>query len=86
MADLASPYMQSMGNILEVNPGELDLFNPTIRKALQATDDKGQPTSKPLWQFENELRKDPRWLKTKNAQDSLLSAGHQVLSDFGLGF
>lgn len=49
VADLASPYMQSMGNILEVNPGELDLFNPTIRKALQATDDKGQPTSKPLW-------------------------------------
>jgi hypothetical protein len=42
--------------------------------------------AKPLWQFENELRSDPRWKKTQNAQDSLMQVGHQVLADFGLKY
>lgn len=85
VADLASPYMQSMANILEVAPGSVNLFDPTIKKALQYKDPKsGQMSAQPIWDFENTLRNDPRWGKTKNAQDSMMQAAHQVLSDFGL--
>lgn len=85
--DIASPYMQSMAQILELPQGSINLFDSTIKKALNYTN-KGtlQKEAKPLWQFENELRADPRWKKTKNAQDSLFQVGHQVLADFGFKY
>lgn len=87
VADLMSPYFQSMSTILELPPGSINLFDPTIRKTLYHKDPKtGQGIVKPMWQFENELRNDPRWKKTKNAQDSSMQIAHQVLSDFGLVF
>ena len=87
VADLANPYLTSMGQILELPGGSINLFDPTVKKALQYKDPTtGQNTVKPLWQFENELRADPRWKKTQNAQDSLMQVGHQVLADFGLKY
>lgn len=62
VADIASPYMQAMGSILELNPERISLFDPTIRKALASTNKDGKPTVKPIWQFESELKKDTRWL------------------------
>lgn len=85
--DLASPYMQSMATILELPSGSITLSDTTIKKALQGKDPKtGMNTVTPLWQFENDLRNDPRWKKTKNAQDSLMQVAHQVLSDFGVKY
>lgn len=87
VADIANPYLASMSQILELPVGSLNLFDPTIKKALQYRDPTtGEGTAKPLWQFENELRSDPRWKKTQNAQNSLMQVGHQVLSDFGLKY
>lgn len=87
VADLANPYLTSMGQILELPGGSINLFDSTIKKALQYKDPTtGENTVKPLWQFENELRADPRWKKTQNAQDSLMQVGHQVLADFGLKY
>lgn len=84
LADIADPYKQTMAQVLELNPDSIDMFDPTIRKALQATGPDGKPTSKPMWQFEQELKQDPRWMQTDNARDSLMTAGQQVLRDFGL--
>lgn len=85
--DIASPYMDAMQRILEVNGGALDLFDPTIRKAMSMTDTtSGKQIMKPLWQFEEELRKDPRWLKTNNARQSLNSSGRDILKQFGMVF
>lgn len=87
VADIASPYLQSMAEILELPPGSVNLFDTTIKKALTYTNPGTlQKEAKPLWQFENELRGDPRWKKTKNAQDSLFQVGHQVLADFGFKY
>lgn len=87
VADIAQPYMQSMVQILEIAPGSVNLFDATIKKALNYTNRTSlQREAKPLWQFENELRGDPRWKKTKNAQDSLFQVGHQVLADFGFKY
>lgn len=87
--DIASPYMQSMAQTLELSPSSVDLFDPTIRKALASgtpgPDGKpGNGGSTPLWQFEQNLRQDPRYMKTKKAQDSTMSVGHQVLKDLGM--
>jgi hypothetical protein len=84
--DIASPYMQSMGNILEINSKELNLFDPTVTSALNYRDNKGNVGSKPLWQFENDLRKDPRWLQTNNAREGLMTVAHKVAQDMGVAY
>jgi hypothetical protein len=85
MQDIASPYITQMGNILEVNPSTLSLFDPTIKNALNYKDPTtGTSGSQPLWQFENTLRQDPRWMQTNNARDSLFQVGHQVLQQMGM--
>jgi len=87
VADIAQPYFSSMSEILELPSGSVNLFDTTIRKALNYTNKTTlAKEAKPLWQFENELRSDPRWKKTKNAQDSLFQVGHQVLADFGFKY
>ena len=87
MADIASPYIQSMQTILEVPAGSLSLQDKTIKAALQYKNPTtGASESKPLWQFENDLRNDPRWKSTQNAQNSMMQVAHQVLSDFGVKY
>lgn len=81
---LADPYVQSMSNILEIPDTTIDLFDPTVRNALSSTGVDGKPVTKSLYEFEQELRKDPRWKYTQNARNSLDSTGLQVLRDFGL--
>ena len=84
LAQIADPYKQSYAQVLEVNPETIKLSDPLIQRALAAKDKKGKPTTQTVWQFEQGLRSDPRWLQTKNAQDSAMQAAHQVLQDMGL--
>lgn len=81
--DIADSYMQSKAKILEVDPATIDLFDNDIRGALSGTTKDGKPATKSLWQFEQEMRKKPAWLKTQNAQDSVMSVAKKVLTDFG---
>jgi len=83
MTDIAQPYMQSMSQILEIAPGQVNLFDPTIKDALSWRDKDGSAKSKPLWQFQNDLRHDDRWKKTQNAQDSVMGTAHSILQQFG---
>lgn len=85
--DLASPYIQSMSSLLEVDPGTLSTYTPSIRKALQGVADPktGQRTTVPLWQFEDQVRQDPRWATTQNARDTVSSALVKLGADFGFG-
>lgn len=83
--DIAEGYKSSMAKILEINPGEIDVFDKNIQKALTYTDpEKGKPDPKPIWKFEEELRYDPRWTKTDNAREDLLGAGHEILKLMGV--
>lgn len=84
---LADPYIQQMGNILEINPNQIGLTDPLIKKALQGsittTGSTSTTSTTPLWQFEQTLRADPRWSKTNNARDTVSSALTKIGSDFG---
>jgi hypothetical protein len=86
LSDLAAPYMQDYQKYLEVGPGQTTLFDPQMMKALQYKDPTGKNSTMPLWQFDTHLRQDPRWIKTQNAQDSIMSTAHTVLQNFGFSF
>lgn len=81
---LAQPYTQSMQQILEIPAGQVNLFDPTIRNAMSFRSPDGSGSAQPLWQFQNNLRQDPRWNKTQNAQDAAMGTAHKVLQDWGL--
>lgn len=84
--DIANPYIQAKAKILEKNPADIDLFDGDVRGALSSKGSDGKPSSMSLWQFEQEMRKKPEWLKTQNAQDSTMNIAHQVLTNFGFAF
>ena len=85
VATIAEPYKQSMASILEMNPESLTIGDPKIQQALATKGKDGAPVMQTLYDFETGLRTgDPRWLKTKNAQDATMSAARQVLGDLGL--
>jgi hypothetical protein len=81
---LASAYKSSMATILEIDADSIGYNDPTLRKALQYIGPDGKPTNKPLWQFESDLRTDPRWQFTNNARDSVDSLQYKVMKDWGL--
>lgn len=83
LESLAQPYTQSMSQILEIPQGQINMFDPTIRKAMGYRNTQGQAETMPLWDFQNQLRQDPRWAKTQNAQDAAMGTAHKVLQDFG---
>lgn len=83
LQDIVSPFIQSKAKLLEKNPADIDMFDPDIRKAVSGTTKDGKPSSTSLWQFEQDIRAKPEWMKTQNAQDSVMSTAKKVLTDFG---
>ena len=93
--DVAEEYKQLMAKTLEIPDSSISTTDRHIQTALTykpATPAAGAnnsghkptaPTGMPLWQFEQQLKNDPRWLKTKGAQDATMAAARQVLSDMG---
>lgn len=86
---IADPYRQSMAQLLELDPNAISLQDPNIKQALQgtttATNGKATTATMPVWQFENQVRSDPRWAKTQNAVDTVSSALLHVGQDWGFG-
>lgn len=70
----AQPWLQTFERVME-KPG--DILNPQIQQALS------QGT--PVWQFEQQLKQDPAWTQTKNAQQTMESMLGQVGKSFGFG-
>lgn len=84
MRDIAGPYIQTMAKELELPAASIGIQDPTIKTAMNGLNKDGKPTGKNLLDFENQLRNDPRWGKTKGAQDAAMSASMNVLQSMGL--
>jgi len=87
--DIAEPYRQLMAKTLEISDKSLSVTDASIQKALLHRlpgkgGKPGQPEAMALWQFEQQLKADPRWNGTQNAQDSIMAAGRKVLTDMGM--
>ena len=80
---IADPYIQTQAQLLEVAPGTISLQDSLVKKGLSQRDSKGQLGLMPLWQYEQQVKADPRWDKTKNARQSYESMAHQIGRDWG---
>jgi hypothetical protein len=81
--DIASPYLNKMAQTLEMDANQISLSDPMIKKALGSVDAKGNPIAAGLWDFEKELKQDPRWGRTKQANDQVDRLIAKVGSMFG---
>lgn len=85
LIDVATPYLQSMSEVLELAPGSVHLSDPTIRQALSGTRDaQGKAMPMNTSEFENMLRQDKRWGYTKKANDSALGFASAIARSWGL--
>lgn len=82
---VASPYTSSYAKLMEVDPDTVKLDDPAVQRALQGgKNSQGAWQQQTLYDFEKQLRNDPRWLKTKNARDDVSNTTNNVLRDMGL--
>ena len=72
-----SPYRKTMAAVLEVPETAISLNDATLRSAI------GPDKEMSLYEFQRQLRKDPRWQYTNNAREEVSNVALQVLRDFG---
>ena len=72
-----APYRQTMANVLEINPDEIDLNDQTLRSAIS---DKGDMN---IYDFKKTLKRDNRWQYTENAKQEVSDMTLKILRDFG---
>lgn len=77
LENIYAPYKNQMAVILEVNPDQIDLNDPTLRSAIT---DKGDMN---LFDFKRQLRQDNRWQYTQGAREEVSNGAMKVLQDFG---
>ena len=80
---LASPYTTRMSELLEMNEADIDLNDPYIRDAMGQIDETGKPKAMSFTEFENKIRNDPRWEKTKNGANTLMNSVTSFAKDWG---
>jgi hypothetical protein len=79
---IADPYVQTMAKTLEIDPQTIDYSkDKTIQQALGAG---GNSQPMPMWQYQQQLRQDPRWALTDNAREEVNGIAHGILRDFGV--
>jgi hypothetical protein len=80
---IADPYIQTQAQLLELPPQKITLQDSLVKKGLSQRDSKGQLGMMPLWQYEQTVKADPRWDKTKNAHDAYATMAHKIGRDWG---
>jgi len=76
--DIANEYISKKANLLELNPAGITLDDSDVQSALTGS------ALTPLYQFETQLRKNPKWQYTNNARELASSYAITTLQDFGL--
>lgn len=79
----AGSYLRALEKTYDLDNGAGTLSNPMVKRALQARDEQGNPTVKPLWQFEEDLRRDPKWLTTNNGAETMSKVAGGLLQEWG---
>ena len=72
-----APYKKTMARILELDEGQIDLTDPTLRMGIN---DKGDVN---LYDYSKALRQDSRWQYTGNARQEVSDGALTVLRNFG---
>lgn len=72
-----SPYRTLMATTLEIPRDNISLNDPTLRMAI------GPEKEMSIYEYQNSLRKDPRWQFTDKAREKVSEVASRVLKDFG---
>ncbi len=81
VADLSKPITDRVAQLLEVNPANVSLTDPLVKKALTEWNPEGRAYS--LREIEDATRRDARWKTTDNAKASAVAMVEQIASKFG---
>jgi hypothetical protein len=84
---IATPYLNTISNLLEVPAESIDLSSPTgygkmVSNALMGSDPTN-PTPMTLNAFETQVKQDPRWASTDNARDTVMGGVGGLLKLLG---
>lgn len=82
---LASPWKRMMADEWDMAPEAIDLNDPMLQSAIGGFTEDGKPSMMNLGEFQQKLRKDPRWLETNSGQNKTVSAYSEVMKMFGVG-
>lgn len=77
LEDIYAPYKQTMANVLEINPDQIDLNDSSLRMAINEKGDMN------IYDYKKALRQDSRWQYTGQAKESVAASALGVLRDFG---
>ena len=77
LEQIYAPYKKTMATILELQPDQIDLNDPTLRSAINNNGDMN------IYDFKKALRKDSRWQYTENARDEIANTTLGILRNFG---
>lgn len=82
VADIAKPVIDRVAQLLEVNPENVNLNDPLVRKAMTEWNPEGRAYS--LREIEDQTRRDARWGATDNAKQSAVQMVSEILNKFGM--
>ena len=87
LTDIASAYIQTAADLLEMPRESFDLSKPgdVVRKALSHKNEKGAIDPMSLSDFETLVKQDPRWMDTKNASQTYTSLYENFSRMLGVG-
>ena len=84
---LAAPYINTLANLLEIAPDQIDLSSSTgygkmVNDALTGIDPANQKPMA-LYDFEKQVKSRPEWGKTNNARDTIMGGVGSLLASLG---
>jgi hypothetical protein len=83
--DIAQPYIDIYSQTLELNPQDVGLDDRYLQQWMQGKTEAGKPPAAvPVWQAQQELRKDQRWGYTTNAKQAAAEAATVIGRAFGM--
>lgn len=77
LSTIYSPFKTRMANLLEIAPETISFADLASKGVIGGKEEKN------LYDFEKELRRDPRWQYTKNAREDMSSTALDLLRNFG---
>jgi len=78
-------YTSSMADLLELDESKIDINDPLLKRAWSSRNKPdGTPSTMTLYDFERQVRRDPRWARTKNGRQSTVSVAQSFLQSLGI--
>jgi hypothetical protein len=82
-AQVLAPYQQTIANLLEISPDQVNFADPKYSAVLSTADSRGTNRLMTETEAQRWARSQPEWWQTQNAKDAQAQTAMQVVSDMG---